>query len=266
MRPMSKTETQFPDVGELIVGKVTRIDRFGAYLILEDYPGIEAFLHISEISLKWVRNIRDYIREGQRYVFKVIRVNPATYQVDVSLRRVSQKEKTEKMLEWKRRQKVNRILSILRERTKTPEKELNKLIREPYENDDEKIYEAFEKISEGDPVSQFFSGLSKKVEQELEILVKQEIKHKVAEIHGELVMSTTHRYGADAIRKAAAAAEALAGQKEEVTITVKGPPRYFLRIRTADRERAEELLNEILETTRQVLQEYGGVAEFKRTA
>lgn len=32
---------------------------------LEEYDSLEAFVHISEITLKWVRNVRDYLREGR---------------------------------------------------------------------------------------------------------------------------------------------------------------------------------------------------------
>ena len=265
MRLMTNGETKLPEIGELVVGRVTRVDKFGAYIILEDYPGVEAFVHISEISLKWVRNIRDYLREGQRTVFKIIRVNPATQQVDVSLRRVSQKEKTEKILEWKRKQKINRILSILKERAKVSEEEIDKFIRQPFDYDFERIYSAFEKVSEGEPITEIIPNLPEKMKEELENLIKQEIKHKIAIIKGDLKLTTTHRNGAEAIRKAAKEAESLAGSREEVSITVKGPPYYLLRIKAADEERAEELLREILEKTSTIMREYGGVSEFKRS-
>ena len=38
--------------------------------------GKEAFIHISEVSSGWVKNIRDYVRENQKIVARVLRVNP----------------------------------------------------------------------------------------------------------------------------------------------------------------------------------------------
>ncbi|MCD6421710.1 MAG: S1 RNA-binding domain-containing protein, partial [Thaumarchaeota archaeon] len=67
-------EVKAPKPGDLVVGVVKRVERYGAYLNLIEYPGWEGFVHISEISLKWIRNIRDYLRENQREVFKVLRV------------------------------------------------------------------------------------------------------------------------------------------------------------------------------------------------
>ncbi len=66
-------EKEAPSIGEVVVGVVKEIERFGAYVELVDYPGWEGFIHISEISLKWIRNIRDYLREGQKEVFKILR-------------------------------------------------------------------------------------------------------------------------------------------------------------------------------------------------
>ncbi|MCD6591530.1 MAG: S1 RNA-binding domain-containing protein, partial [Thaumarchaeota archaeon] len=56
-------EVEAPKPGDLVIGLVKRIERYGAYLDLLEYPGWEGLVHISEISLKWIRNIRDYLRE-----------------------------------------------------------------------------------------------------------------------------------------------------------------------------------------------------------
>ncbi|MDJ0269879.1 MAG: S1 RNA-binding domain-containing protein [Aigarchaeota archaeon] len=261
---MTEQEAHLPEIGELVVGKVMRIDRFAAYLILEDYPGVEAFVHISEISLKWVRNIRDYLREGQRDVFKVIRINPKALQVDVSLRRVSQRERTDKILAWKRKQKVAKILSTLRERAGISDEEIAELIKKPLGDEVDKIYDVFEKISEGEPASSFLPNLPEKIMQELEGLVRQKIKHKIAVIQGDLVMKCNGRNGAEAIRTTAREIEGLAGKKEEVSITVKGSPHYLLRIKAADQERAEELLEEVLRKAEELMKGFGGSVEFKR--
>ena len=123
-------EVEAPKPGDLVIGLVKRIERYGAYLDLLEYPGWEGLVHISEISLKWIRNIRDYLRENQREVFKVLRVDTRAKQADVSLRRVSQKEREWKILEWKRKQRLVRILNLLAERTGRSREELRKLIVE----------------------------------------------------------------------------------------------------------------------------------------
>jgi translation initiation factor 2 subunit 1 len=42
---------------------------YGAYVTLEEYGGLRAYLPWSEVSSKCVRSIRDVFREGQRKEF-----------------------------------------------------------------------------------------------------------------------------------------------------------------------------------------------------
>ena len=65
---------QFPSVGELVVATCTKVTDHGAYFSIFDYEhlGEEAgFIHVSELSKTWVRNIRSEIREGRSQMVKV---------------------------------------------------------------------------------------------------------------------------------------------------------------------------------------------------
>ena len=67
---------EFPEEGELVVGTVTSIRNFGAFVTLDEYNNREAFIHLSEVATGWVKYIRDHIREGQKIVARVLRVDP----------------------------------------------------------------------------------------------------------------------------------------------------------------------------------------------
>ncbi|MEM1878142.1 MAG: S1 RNA-binding domain-containing protein, partial [Desulfurococcaceae archaeon] len=84
---------ELPDQGELTIATVKDIHEFGAYVTLDEYADLKAFLPWSEVSSKWIRDIREVIREGQKIVVKVIRVDKGKKEVDVSLKRVSDTEK-----------------------------------------------------------------------------------------------------------------------------------------------------------------------------
>ena len=83
---MVRMRKEWPDEGDLVVATVHKVLNYGAFAKLEEYPGKEAFIHISEVSSGWVKNIRDYVRENQKIVAKVLRVNPRKGHVDVSLK------------------------------------------------------------------------------------------------------------------------------------------------------------------------------------
>src|SRR5438128_7913547 len=110
-----------PEIGDLVVASVTRVEDYGAYVKLDEFSGIEGLVHISEISTTWVRNIRNHAREGQKLVLKVLRVSPQRNQIDLSLRRVTGREKSEKMLEWKKERKADAIIKSAADKMNKPE-------------------------------------------------------------------------------------------------------------------------------------------------
>src|SRR6266568_8665856 len=114
------SQALMPEVGDLVVTTVTRVEDYGAYVKLDEFSGIEGLVHISEISTTWVRNIRNHAREGQKLVLKVLRVSPQRNQIDLSLRRVTGREKSEKMLEWKKERKAESIIKSAGDKLERP--------------------------------------------------------------------------------------------------------------------------------------------------
>ena len=98
---MVRKSQEWPDEGELIVGTVYKVLNYGAFAKLEEYQGKEAFIHISEVSAGWVKNIRDHVRENQKIVCRVLRVNPKKGHVDASLKRIREDQRTKKIQHWK---------------------------------------------------------------------------------------------------------------------------------------------------------------------
>lgn len=58
------------EIGETYMGTVSRIVDFGAFV--EIMPGLDGLLHISEISDRRVRDVRDELKEGQQILVKCI--------------------------------------------------------------------------------------------------------------------------------------------------------------------------------------------------
>lgn len=58
------------EIGETYLGTVARIVDFGAFV--EIFPGVDGLLHISEISDRRVRDVRDELKEGQQILVKCI--------------------------------------------------------------------------------------------------------------------------------------------------------------------------------------------------
>ncbi|MFZ1699303.1 MAG: polyribonucleotide nucleotidyltransferase [Pyrinomonadaceae bacterium] len=65
-----KAITAEAEVGETYMGTVSRIVDFGAFV--EIMPGLDGLLHISEISDRRVKDVRDELKEGQQILVKCI--------------------------------------------------------------------------------------------------------------------------------------------------------------------------------------------------
>ena len=59
--------------GEIYDGVVTRLMQFGAFV--EILPGQEGLVHVSELDNKFVKNVEDAVRVGDKFKVKVIKID-----------------------------------------------------------------------------------------------------------------------------------------------------------------------------------------------
>ncbi len=71
-------------VGTVITGKVARMTDFGAFIELE--PGIDALLHVSQISKEHVEKPSDVLKTGQEITAKVVDFNGADKKISLSMK------------------------------------------------------------------------------------------------------------------------------------------------------------------------------------
>src|SRR2546426_11425432 len=168
----------FPEVGDLVVATVKRVEDYGAYVKLDEFAGIEGLVHISEMATTWVRNIRDHAREGQKLVLKVLRVNPQRNQIDLSLRRVTGREKSEKMLEWKKERKAEAILKSAAEKMNKPVEEAE-VIKNTILDKFGGLYDPLEEAMDEGPEALVKAGLTEEWAQAIGSLQDQDTTREV---------------------------------------------------------------------------------------
>jgi translation initiation factor 2 subunit 1 len=66
---MTEHKPEWPEPGDLVIATIETVTTYGAYAKLDEYNK-QGLLHVSEISSSWIRNIRDFVREGQKVVLK----------------------------------------------------------------------------------------------------------------------------------------------------------------------------------------------------
>ena len=77
-------------VGSVVTGKVARMTDFGAFVELE--AGIDALLHVSQISKEHIEKPSDVLKTGQEVTAKVVDFNEADKKISLSLKALSAPE------------------------------------------------------------------------------------------------------------------------------------------------------------------------------
>ena len=78
-------------VGDVIEGRVSGIQSYGAFMTFEDdYQGL---IHISEISEKFVRHVTDFVKIGSIIRVKIIEIDEENSYLRLSLKRLNDRER-----------------------------------------------------------------------------------------------------------------------------------------------------------------------------
>ncbi|MGL4818556.1 MAG: S1 RNA-binding domain-containing protein, partial [Bacilli bacterium] len=78
------------EVGQIVRGKVTGIQRYGAFVSFEGTK--QGLIHISEITDGFVRDIGDFISSGDLIRVKILSIDELTGKMSLSLKATHQGE------------------------------------------------------------------------------------------------------------------------------------------------------------------------------
>ncbi|WP_324736765.1 translation initiation factor IF-2 subunit alpha [Thermococcus sp. SY098] len=262
---MPRRAREFPEEGEFVIATVKSIHPYGAFLTLDEYPGKEGFMHISEVASTWVKNIRDYLKEGQKVVAKVIRVDPRKGHIDLSLKRVTQQQRKAKIQEFKRAQKAENLLKMAAEKIGKDFEDAWREVWVPLEEEYGEVYAAFE-----DAAQNGIEVLKDLVPEEwlpvLEEIIKSYVEIPTVTIDAEFEITVPKPNGIEIIKEALIRARDRANKEKdiEVKFTYQGAPRYRIDITAPDYYKAEEVLEDIAEEILRVIKKAGGEATLIR--
>ncbi|MFX1562216.1 MAG: translation initiation factor IF-2 subunit alpha [Promethearchaeota archaeon] len=251
------SKASLPEVGDLVVATVTRITAHGAYASLDEFKGHECFIHISEIASTWVRNIRNFVRENQKIVAKVLRVDARRGQVDMSLRRVTKEQSRMKIQEWKRAQRGIKLLSLAAEKMDKTLDEAQEIAGKPITQHFTDILEALEKAKEAGPKILTAIGVPKKWAEYLHELALAHVIVREVSVEKTLKLVCLSKEGVEGVRKALLAAEKIVGPNGG-EVFLEGAPRYRVRVKAKNYKLAEEILDRAITESLKVIKACGG--------
>jgi translation initiation factor 2 subunit 1 len=262
---------ELPDRGEIVLTTVREITPHGIYVDLDEYNNMNGFLHISEISTGWVRNIERVAKTSQKMVLKVIRAERSRREVDLSLRQVTNEEKRNKLIEWKKKERAITIMGMVKKKLQLDDLLFND-ISAKMEREYGSLYEALEAASKKGEKAFATLEIPEPIGKEIIDAAVEKISSPKYEVGAIVEVSSRESDGIQQIKDALESA-ATASTTAEIRVTYVGAPRYRLRVVADDYKQADKVMNSALEhiqegvgkngsftSKREMSRKYGGMA------
>ena len=260
---MAQGKPEWPEAGDLVMATVETVADYGAYAKLDEYNK-RGLLHVSEISSSWIRNIRDFVREGQKSVLKVLRVDTEKGHIDLSLRRVTKRERIERVLSWKKGRKAEALLKGVAEKVHVP-------VQEVYEKagaavDSEfGLYDGFEKAAKEGPEVLTKIGVPESLAKAFAEVATERIHVKMVKVKGILEIRCLKANGVRLIKELFLSAEKAEKAKyAEVRFYVKAAPKYSIEALAENYKRAEEVFQKASQRVITNIAKAGGQGSYTR--
>lgn len=77
------------EVGEVISGKVTGVQPYGAFVALDDET--QGLVHISEITYGYVKEVSEFLSVGQEVEVKVLEIDGEAGKISLSIRALQER-------------------------------------------------------------------------------------------------------------------------------------------------------------------------------
>ncbi len=252
---MIEKKKGFPEEGELLQCTVTSVQSHSVFVRIDEY-GINGMIHISEVAPGRIRNIRDYVMEGKSVICKVLRVNPERGHVDLSLRRVSESQKRNKINELKKEKLAEKLVEVVAENLSIDAKKLYADISAKVKERFYLLFECFTEITKGVfPISEL--GLEKRVADELNKVILDRLKPEVIVSKGRLTLKS---YAPDGVEIVKAALKQAADAGAELNYFGGGV--YAISYKANNYKEAEAALTKAAEKAIKYLKSKHGIAEF----
>ncbi|MFH1631091.1 MAG: S1 RNA-binding domain-containing protein [Candidatus Aenigmatarchaeota archaeon] len=225
-----------PSIGEILICKVTHISPNSVTVHINEYDQ-EGLVHVSEVSRGWIRDIRRFIKQDQEVVAKVIGSDP----ISLSIKRVDDNQKKNKMREFKMEQRADKMLELAAEK-------LGKTVDQAYEEVGYGLRDRFGSVYEAMKKALHKPSELKKYASDewiatLHEIAEKNIEQKEFEFRANVTIKTYKANGIKIIKDTLKRAE-----KSGLSVSYISAPRYLMRIKTLNPKKGHQELESKLKT------------------
>ncbi len=250
---------EWPSQGDLVVCTVAKVMDFGVFAELDEYDKKEGLIHISEVAAGWVKYIRDYLREGQKIVCKVLSVNPKRGHIDLSYKDVNEHQRRDKIQEWKSELRAEKWLSFA-----IGDADVERQLADTLLDSFGSLYNAFEETVISSKSVLIDAGIDEEYAIKIEEVAIENVKIPSVDITGFLDLTCPAPDGVDAIKRSLAAAATVDADCVTLEISYVGAPRYRIHVTAPDYKLAERILKESAKRAIDEIEHLDGEGTFHR--
>jgi len=213
------------ETGDVVLCTVDRV--VGTVVFVKIEGNWEGSIITSEIAPGRIRNLREYVVPKKKIVCKILRISP-NGNINLSLRRVTQKEKKEIMEQHKQEKSYISVLkSVLGEKAENIIKDISKT---------ERLFDFLQEAKENPKELEKITG-KKDAKKILDILKIQKQKKYI--IKKEILLTTINPNGLELIKK-------ILGKIKDVEIKYLSAGRYTFKAESKNPKTADNKLKEII--------------------
>ncbi len=236
----------YPERGDLVVVKITEVNPHSVFVKLIEYEQ-DGLIHISEVSRRWVRNIRKQVRVGEVKVAYVLGVDGRS--VNLSLKRVNEGQKKLTLEEWNKEKKAEKFLEKLSKEMQIPMDELYENVAFPFQKEFGTTFDGFETaLKEPEKIN---SLLDKKYSQKVINIANQLITLKEVKLESKAIIRIPTPAGITKLKE-------ILTSEEKVKISYISAPRYKIEVFAPEYKSGKEIMKTKINELKEKIEAVGG--------
>lgn len=258
-------EKEIPDVGDLVMVKVTQVTDTAAYADLLEYNGMEGMLPFTELTRKgFIKSIAKFVKVGKLEVAQVLRVDKQKGYIDLSKKQVTEHERRQCEEMFAKSKLVHSVMLHGSMETQTPLPEIMSTVAWPLYRSHGHAFDAL-KIAVTDPAAILGPlAISDKLREVIARSVVHRLKSKPSKLRVDLEVTNFTSKGIDAIKEVLLLGKNAGGVESgqlPIEVTIVAPPQYILRTQTESKDEGLKKLIEVVEQMQREMARLGGKVE-----
>jgi len=231
----------YPKISDIVICKVTKINDYGVFASLLEYDDTEAFVHVSQVSSTWVKNIHNHVKLNQIRAGKVLHIDTYKNQIDLSFNRVTSAEEKRKISDYRLFKRAQSLLSAVAKELSLSEDEVWRDVAEPILEQDLSLYTGFINILKNG--IKHYPEINKKYETKLLDILNRSITIKDKKLTALLDISSPLENGVEVIKKGLAK---ILADYPEAEIVYVSSGKFELSVTAKDYKLASKKMQEII--------------------